>query len=316
MRLSLTDWTGVDAAALSSAAGGLSGLRLGVEINLGQTPRGDAIASALNLNAYFVDGAVDYPLLLADIEALRACMSGGVLTLAGLSALIMSHGLAYASKEGRELADAIVQTVAFAAGEKTEAAKIGLADAASPVGEARAARQSISETDAPPLNIDLGYVSPEAMAWLSAESLSADPVPSLRLTHDEDADRFARCVDAALTQAADEPQRQDVTLRVLGAKTLDQIDGLERNRLEARGLTSEALDRIEQSLKDGLTLKSAFSRWVVGDDVIRRRLGLPPEAFETDGEALLRALGISARDIEDARAAIQGRRRPVSDPTS
>jgi ribonucleoside-diphosphate reductase alpha chain len=107
-----------------------------------------------------------------------------------------------------------------------------------------------------------------------------------------------------------------VRLRVLGARTLDQIDGLERTRLEARGLTTDALDRVEQALKEGLSLSSAFSRWVIGDDLIRKRLNLSPEAFDTDGEALLRALGISAKEIEDARETVQGRRRPVSSPKS
>ena len=101
-----------------------------------------------------------------------------------------------------------------------------------------------------------------------------------------------------------------------GARTLDQIDGLERHRLESRGMPDDALDRIEQALKEGLSLAAAFSRWVVGDDVIRKRLGLEPEAYDTDGEALLRALGISAREIDEARIAVQGRRRPVSNPKS
>jgi ribonucleoside-diphosphate reductase alpha chain len=76
------------------------------------------------------------------------------------------------------------------------------------------------------------------------------------------------------------------------------------------------LDRIEAALKEGLALSAAFSRWVVGDEVIRKRLNLDPEAFDTDGEALLRQLGISAKEIEDARIAVQGRRRPVSNPKS
>ena len=54
----------------------------------------------------------------------------------------------------------------------------------------------------------------------------------------------------------------------------------------------------------------------MGDDLIRKRLGLDPEAYDTDGEALLRALGISPREIDEARIAVQGRRRPVSNPKS
>jgi ribonucleoside-diphosphate reductase alpha chain len=107
-----------------------------------------------------------------------------------------------------------------------------------------------------------------------------------------------------------------VKLRILGARTLNQIDGLERHRLESRGLTEESLDRVEEALKDGLSLAAAFSRWVIGDEVIRKRLQLDPEAYDTDGEALLRALGLSSKEIEEARIAVQGRRRPVSNPKS
>jgi ribonucleoside-diphosphate reductase alpha chain len=115
---------------------------------------------------------------------------------------------------------------------------------------------------------------------------------------------------------ASKTEAQDVKLRILGARTLDQIDGLERARLEARGLPEDALDRIEAALNDGLSLAAAFSRWVVGDELIRNRLKLEPEAYDTDGEALLRALGLSSKEIEEARVTVQGRRRPVSNPKS
>ena len=139
----------------------------------------------------------------------------------------------------------------------------------------------------------------------------------LLLAHeDEQTPDLSECVSAALGAVASKTEAEDVRLRILGARTLDQIDGLERHRLESRGLSEDALDRIEQALKEGLSLAAAFSRWVVGDDVIRKRLGLDPEAYDTDGEALLRALGISPREIDEARIAVQGRRRPVSNPKS
>ena len=76
--------------------------------------------------------------------------------------------------------------------------------------------------------------------------------------------------------AASKTEANDVRLRILGARTLDQIDGLERHRLESRGMTDEAMDRVEQALKEGLSLAAAFSRWVVGDDVIRKKPGAQP----------------------------------------
>src|SRR5690606_3929205 len=158
--------------------------------------------------------------------------------------------------------------------------------------------------------------SPAAIRWIAAESSGADPVDLLLAQEDEQTPELSQCVAAALSATATRTEAEDVRLRILGARTLDQIDGLERHRLESRGLTEDALDRVEQALKEGLSLSAAFSRGVVGDEVIRKRLGLNPEAYDTDGEALLRALGISAREIDEARVAVQGRRRPVSNPKS
>jgi ribonucleoside-diphosphate reductase alpha chain len=160
------------------------------------------------------------------------------------------------------------------------------------------------------------HPSAAALRWVAAESCGADPVELLLTAEDEQTPELSACVTAALATAASEDDAEDVKLRILGARTLDQIDGLERHRLEARGLTEDALDRIEEALREGLSLSAAFSRWVIGDDVIRKRLQLEPEAYDTDGEALLRALGLSPREIEEARIAVQGRRRPVSNPKS
>ena len=289
VHLSVTDWGEVSPKGLAQSASRLSGLRLGLHLhrNSEKRPKPETPAVVLNLSAYFSQNGIDKDLLTADARTLAGTMNGLTVIIAGLSASVMAQGLAYASVEGRQYAQSLLS---------------GLVDAA----------RDVSDN----LTFTLDHPTPNTLTWLGAESYGVEPITSLISVDADDVEKFTYSVGLALHKEASEIERQDVSLRVLGARTLDQLDGLERSRLADRGLTNDALDRIEQAIKDGLPLRSAFSRWIVGDDVIKQRLGLAPEAFESDGEALLSELGISAREIEEASAAIQGRRRPVSDPKS
>ena len=273
-------WTGIDANEVAVAIERVSRTRLGVQVSLG-APLSEPTTPAVAIDLARYAAAHDRDLLRADLAALRTVSPDCVIQLAGLAAAIMSLGLAFDSEDGTTAAAELCTIAKQAAG-------------------AVAAEHTL----------------PAAIRWLAAESSGADPVDLLLAQEDEQTPQLSECVNAALGAVASKTEAEDVRLRILGARTLDQIDGLERNRLESRGLPEDAMDRIEQALKEGLSLAAAFSRWVVGDDVIRKRLGLDPEAYDTDGEALLRALGISAREVDEARVAVQGRRRPVSNPKS
>ena len=275
----LPAWTGIEAGEVAAAIERVSRTRLAVRIGIGgEASNTSAPAIAVNVARYAATG--DLPLLGADLAAIAALLPGCPVHLAGLAAAVMSQGLAYDSEAGLSAAEKICATAAAVA------------------------------------DVTVEHLSPASIQWLSAESCGADPVDLLLAQEDEQTPELSQCVAAALTTAASKNEAEDVRLRILGARTLDQIDGLERHRLESRGLPEDALDRVEQALKEGLALSAAFSRWVIGDEVIRKRLGLNPEAYDTDGESLLRALGISAREIDEARVAVQGRRRPVSNPKS
>jgi ribonucleoside-diphosphate reductase alpha chain len=285
LRLALPDWSGVDAVDLASALEAVSRTRLAVDIRIGEPVPAETPALAVNLARYVEGGEDDLGVLVQDLAAFAIVCPGGAVVLAGLAAAIMTRGVAFDSADGCALAERFGSIAAVA----------------------RGAARGVVTAD---------RLSSEALHWLSAESVGVDPVGLLQAHEDEESPDLALCVSSALERAATKAQAQDVRLRILGARTLDQIDGLERHRLESRGLTAESLDRVEQALRDGLALSAAFSRWVVGDDVIRQRLGLSPEAFDADGEALLKAIGISQKEIEEGRVAVQGRRRPVSDPKS
>lgn len=88
---------------------------------------------------------------------------------------------------------------------------------------------------------------------------------------------------------------------------LDTVPEFSRERLQSRGFTADALERIESALGEGLPLEAAFSRWVLGDEIISQDLRLSPEEFDADGTALLRALGFARKDIASAQAYFEGR---------
>lgn len=276
----IPSWKGLEAGEIATAMERISRTRLALEIGISDTG-GDPAAPAIAVNVARYALANDLTVMAADLAALRKLTPSCTIRLTGLAAAVMSRGLSYDSEAG-------------------------IAAAAEACAMAREAAGAVT----------VDHVAPSAVRWLAAESTGADPVDLLLAHEDEQTPDLSECVSAALKAAATRTEADDVRLRILGARTLDQIDGLERHRLGSRGLTDDALDRIEQALKEGLSLAAAFSRWVVGDDVIRRSLGLDPQAFDTDGEALLRALGVSSREIEEARIAVQGRRRPVSNPKS
>jgi ribonucleoside-diphosphate reductase alpha chain len=270
----VSSWAGADVAGTAIAAASTA-----ATVHVAGVTAPDAPAAVVNLACYALGGAPDIDVLREDLAALLDVAGSGVeVVLAGTAAAILAAGLPYDGEKARALAET------FANAARLEG-----------------------------LRLSFDRPSAEAIAWLGLESVGVDPVSAFVRSAEGEPARLARCVEAALTRVEKETV-DDVRLRLLGARTLDQIDGLERARLEARGLTEDALDRVEAALRDGLPLASAFSRWVIGDAVIRDRLRLSPDAYDADGEALLRAIGVSAKEIEEARAAVAGRGRPVSNP--
>ena len=88
---------------------------------------------------------------------------------------------------------------------------------------------------------------------------------------------------------------------------LQTVEGFDQNTLKKRGLSDLAIERVEDALNEGLPLTSAFSRWVLGDDIISDELNLPADAFDANGSDLLRAIGFTRTEIVTAENALQDR---------
>ena len=197
--------------------------------------------------------------------------ANGALLVTGIGAAVMALGEDYADEDGRTLAGSLCKQIREAAGSMTLAVM--------PLSE-------------------------NCSGWLSAESEGAGPVRHLFGGESEDGE-LARCVQLGLEKRAPGClERLMENLR--GAADLDATPGLGVQRLRARGFTTDAIQRVQNALGEGLDLNAAFSRWVLGDEIISHDLKLAPEAYDSDGRALLSAIGFSRRDIEAAETALDG----------
>jgi len=91
------------------------------------------------------------------------------------------------------------------------------------------------------------------------------------------------------------------------AADLELVPHFGGDTLTTRGFSTLAIDKVKSALGEGLPLNAAFSRWVLGDDIISNDLRLAPESFDSDGRALLKSIGFSKREIAEAEEALDGR---------
>ncbi len=111
----------------------------------------------------------------------------------------------------------------------------------------------------------------------------------------------------ALTRLGYTPQQLDAIVRYCrGTATLTGCPHINPASLKARGFTDEALQRIEDQLPGAFELSFAFTRWALGDDFLRERLGITPAQLEASHFDLLTALGFSRDQINEANAYVCG----------
>ena len=113
-------------------------------------------------------------------------------------------------------------------------------------------------------------------------------------------DALALVRDGLIASAPDQLPAFENTLSTLCS--LSGVPGVDASRLQSRGLSAGTISRIEDKLAEGLTLTQASSRWMLGDDVISNELNLPAEALSEEDPEILRLLGFSRKDIDQAEA--------------
>jgi ribonucleoside-diphosphate reductase alpha chain len=101
-------------------------------------------------------------------------------------------------------------------------------------------------------------------------------------------------------------QIHDILKYVMGTLTLDHAPHINTHSLKAHGFTDADLEKIEQSLPGMFELGFAFSSWTIGGETLAR-LGIADAEWQQPGFNLLRRLGFTKKQIDEANDVICGR---------
>jgi ribonucleoside-diphosphate reductase alpha chain len=103
-----------------------------------------------------------------------------------------------------------------------------------------------------------------------------------------------------------EVEVQEIVAYVSGTNTLLAAPHVNRASLKAKGLTDDELSSVEAMLLGSFDLESAFAPWILGQETYVR-LGVTDDQTKTPGFSLLRYLGFSKPQIDEANDVIIGR---------
>ncbi|KCZ57213.1 hypothetical protein HY29_00375 [Hyphomonas beringensis] len=274
----------------------LEALKEGAEIILAQTdlPASRTSCRLLDVSLAVSPEGLEADLLTSVTDAASKSLGDGLLLIHGLGAAVMSLGLAYDSDEGREMAAAIcalIKAVATGASlSATHATSLG-------IEARRASSKKACQVKILPIS-DLPDIMPDC------DSDASGPVTTV-LAFSDDGPTLTRSARLAIARKA--PESLPIILQRMANGGADDLESaLGADRLKDRGFSEAALDRVKRALSEGLPLNAAFSRWVLGDEIISQDLKLQPENFDSDGCGLLSAMGFSRKDIAAAEAAVGG----------
>ena len=111
----------------------------------------------------------------------------------------------------------------------------------------------------------------------------------------------------ALVNLGYEPQQiHDILRYVMGALTLHDAPHISYERLERLGFTREVLEKIEAALPGTFEISFAFSPWSLGEEVMKR-FEIPETEWQQPSFNLLRRLGFTRKQIDEANDMICGR---------
>jgi ribonucleoside-diphosphate reductase alpha chain len=102
-----------------------------------------------------------------------------------------------------------------------------------------------------------------------------------------------------------EDQIEDIIAYICGTLTLLDSPHVNRESLKEKGFTPEDLLKVEASLSGVFELSYAFMPWALGDEMMSR-LGFTPDQYNDKNFDLLKSLGFTAEQIEEANGVVCG----------
>jgi len=262
-----------------------------------ELPDADTPAVALDVARFITPDGFEADVLVDLVAA--ACEERGtglVLVPCGLSGALLGLGLPYSTESGAALTALLKLVLSAAKGTsftKKNAETLGL--------EPRAARKTKRD-----VSLALLPLSVKALSRFQPISQGLSLMTSMVESIDGDAPSLHLLARLGLARAAPETLPGLLT-EIDAAADLELMPHFSGDILRTRGFSTQAIDKVKSALGEGLPLNAAFSRWVLGDDIISNDLRLAPESFDADGRALLKSIGFSKREIADAEDALDGR---------
>jgi ribonucleoside-diphosphate reductase alpha chain len=108
-------------------------------------------------------------------------------------------------------------------------------------------------------------------------------------------------VPPALEALGYSPQAiEEIVAYAMGRKTLSGSPAINFETLKAKDFTPEVIAAAEEAVKTALNLESVFSPYILGKAFVENVLRIPEATWSLQGFSLLKHLGFSEQDIEDA----------------
>ncbi len=273
---------------------------------------------ASQLQATLLVDAIRYWSTVLILSASKGAPSAGTISLNGIGAVLMSAGLAYDSEDGRRAAAAIARLATLAlrsAASETGATAPGLGPDLDLAGlpecfDLLVETLGTADTNFMPKaaiarpGIQLACLTPEAgiAGLMDADSLGALPVAGTTTTDDtySGSRRLRDCARRGLEQSGlSAGSIEAAEDHAAGHGSLRGAPGISLEALRERGVPDDALDRLDDSIGEGASVRFALNRWTLGDRVCRE-LGLPSDVVESQAQSLCLALGYTEQDIRAA----------------
>ncbi|WP_417492977.1 hypothetical protein [Maricaulis sp.] len=253
------------------------------------------------------------------LSAPRTADTAGTLNLTGAGALLGAAGLAYGSVDARQVMAAIGRLATLCLRET--AGELGaLAPGLGPDPESgalpatftalTAELERTSSRFAPRSalarpGLTLACAAPEAAIapMLDSDSQGAMPVENAIIADGgiSGGHRLRVSVRSGLQRlGASATEIEAAEDHAAGHGTLRSAPAISVAALEALGVPEAAIERIEDSIGDGASVRYALNRWTLGEQVCRTSLGLGADVLERDGQSLARALGFTEAEIAAA----------------
>ncbi len=116
-----------------------------------------------------------------------------------------------------------------------------------------------------------------------------------------------QCVPKALENLGYSPkEREEIINYAKGHGSLDGCPHINEESLREKGFGDKQLEAIEEALPSSFEIKFAFNQWTLGEDFCKEELGLSDEQLANPQFDILKHLGFSKEEIQEANDYVCG----------